>query len=359
MTRDEAFEFLDRAARGIAEMFGSSCETLVHDMGVPPHPILSIYNGHVSGREVGSTLDILGTARELDPEARSSDQVNLYATTPSGQQIKSSTFHLIGEDYNLALGINFDYTSLVYANRILVDLMSAEADLKTALWQGGDSALADLFDECLSAVGKPVDALSKADRLKIVAMMDQKNAFSYRKSVPFAARRLGVSRYTVYKYLDELAQRLAVVLDGGVQRAEVMHGTKEDAADEDPQQDRQPAEHHRDDGAGDGARAADRAELVREHGEARGRREVPAILHAAGGRNGLGIYAPALGQPSAVDDVAADERHGCNQYYQHSVHVKLPPRFKQKAGPLGGFQAAPQKDASRPHDRGSATPTRG
>ena len=33
MTREEAFEFLDRTARGIAEMFGSTCETLVHDMG--------------------------------------------------------------------------------------------------------------------------------------------------------------------------------------------------------------------------------------------------------------------------------------------------------------------------------------
>ena len=207
MTREEAFEFLDRTARGIAEMFGSSCETLVHDMGVPSHPILSIYNGHVSGRTVGSTLDILGTDRELEPEARTSDQVNLYATTPSGAQIKSSTFHLMGEDYNLALGINFDYTSLVYANRILVDLMSAEADLKTALWQGGDSALSDLFDECLAALGKPVDALGKADRLKLVAMLEQKNAFSYRKSVPFVSRRLGVSRYTVYKYLDELARK--------------------------------------------------------------------------------------------------------------------------------------------------------
>ena len=207
MTREEAFEFLDRAARGIAEMFGSSCETLVHDMGVPSHPILSIYNGHVSGRTVGSTLDILGTDRELEPEARTSDQVNLYATTPSGAQIKSSTFHLLGEDYNLALGINFDYTSLVYANRILVDLMSAEADLKTALWQGGDSALSDLFDECLAALGKPADALGKADRLKLVAMLEQKNAFSYRKSVPFVSRRLGVSRYTVYKYLDELARK--------------------------------------------------------------------------------------------------------------------------------------------------------
>ena len=188
-------------------MFGSSCETLVHDMEDPRHPILSIYNGHVSGREVGSTMDILGTARELDENALVTDFVNLYATTPSGQQIKSSTFHLIGEAYNLALGINFDYTSLVYANRILVDLMSAEADLKTALWQGGDSALSDLFDECLAALGKPVDALGKADRLKLVAMMEQKNAFSYRKSVPFVSRRLGVSRYTVYKYLDELARK--------------------------------------------------------------------------------------------------------------------------------------------------------
>ena len=193
MDREEAFEFLDRTARGIAEMFGSTCETLVHDMGDPSHPILSIYNGHVSGRTVGSTLDILGTAKELDEDALVTDFVNLYATTPSGQQIKSSTFHLIGEGYNLALGINFDYSSLVYANRILVDL-----------WHGGDSRLADVFDECLAAVGKPVSALNKRDRMKIIALLDQKNAFSFRKSVPFVAKRLQVSRYTVYKYLGEL-----------------------------------------------------------------------------------------------------------------------------------------------------------
>lgn len=204
MTRDQAFEFLDRTARGIAEMFGSSCETLVHDMGDPSHPILAIYNGHVSGREVGSTMDILGSVRELDQNALVTDFVNLYATTPSGQQVKSSTFHLIGEGFNLALGINFDYSSLVYANRILVDLMSAQADLQSAMWRGGESALKDLLDECIAAVGKPVSALNKRDRMKIIALLDQKNAFSYRKSVPFVAKRLQVSRYTVYKYLGEL-----------------------------------------------------------------------------------------------------------------------------------------------------------
>ena len=205
MTRDEAFEFLDRTARGIAEMFGSSCETLVHDMGVPTHPILSIYNGHVSGREVGSTMDIMGIGLALDEQASTTDQVNLAATTPDGRQTKSSTFHMIGEDYNLALGINFDYTSLVFANRILADLMSVQSDLQSALWQEGDSRqLADLFDRCLATLGKPVDALNKKDRMQVITLLEQNNAFSYRKSVPYVAKHLGVSRYTIYKYLGEL-----------------------------------------------------------------------------------------------------------------------------------------------------------
>ncbi len=206
MTREEAFEFLDRTARGIAEMFGASCETLVHDMGVPNHPILSIYNGHVSGREVGSTMDIMGIGLELDEQAATTDQVNLAAATPDGRQTKSSTFHMIGEDYNLALGINFDYTSLVLANRILEDLMSAQSDLRSALWQPGDSRqLADLFDQCVASLGKPVEAMTKADRLRVITLLLRRSAFSYRKSVPYVAGRLGVSRYTVYKYLEEAA----------------------------------------------------------------------------------------------------------------------------------------------------------
>lgn len=209
LTRDEAFVFLDRLARGIAEMFGSSCETMVHDMSQPSHPILSIYNGHVSGRKVGSTLDILGSDKELDSQGMVTDFVNLYATTPTGQQIKSSTFHLIGEDYNLAIGINFDFTALAQANQTLVGLMSADTDLHSALWTGGVGQLHQIFDECVAALGKPLDELSKKERMKLVALMDQKNAFSFRKSVPYVATRLKVSRYTIYKYLGELAEERA------------------------------------------------------------------------------------------------------------------------------------------------------
>ena len=207
LTRDEAFDVLDRLAQGIAQMFGSTCETLINDMKDPKHPVMAIYNGHVSGREIGSTLDVLGTARVLDEQALTTDLVNMAATTPDGRQIKSSTFHLAGDDYDLALGINFDYSSLITANQVLVDLMSVEADLRSALWQEGDTRrLSQLFDQCVAAVGKPVSVMSKRERMKVMSLLNQKGMFSYRKSVPYVAQQLGVSRYTVYKYLGELAQ---------------------------------------------------------------------------------------------------------------------------------------------------------
>ena len=121
--------------------------------------------------------------------------------------------------------------------------------------------------------------------------------------------------------LDELCERLAVVLDARVQRAEVVHGAEEDAAHEHPQQHRQPAEHHGRDGARDGARAADGAELVREGREARGRREVLVVLEALGGGEGARVDAPALGQPAPVEHVAGHEHHGGHEHDDDSGHV--------------------------------------
>ena len=61
----------------------------------------------------------------------------------------------------------------------------------------------------MATLGKPVDALTKKDRIRIIALLEQNNAFSFRKSVPYVAKHLGVSRYTVYKYLGELAGQAA------------------------------------------------------------------------------------------------------------------------------------------------------
>lgn len=201
MTRDEAFSFLDRLARGMAETFGVSCETVIHDFSLPAHPVLAIYNGHVSDRELGSTLDLTGLEQKIDFEG---DVINLLATTPRGQQVKSTTFSLQGEDYHLALGINYDFTPLAYANRALLDLMRTDVDFRSAVYQNRDMRISELFEQCADRVGKPVRDMNKADRLRIVELLTQQDAFSYRRAVPYVAAQLGVSRYTIYKYLDEV-----------------------------------------------------------------------------------------------------------------------------------------------------------
>ncbi len=203
MTYEEAFDFLDRLARGIAEMFGISCETVIHDFSVPSHPVLAIYNGHISDRDLGSTLDLTGLEQQVDFEG---DVINLLATTLRGRQVKSSTFSLKGEGYHLALGVNFDFTPLAYANRTLLDLMRTSLDFRSAVYHSRDTGIADLFQECADRIGKPIQEMTKEDRLRLVEQLSARDAFSYRRAVPYVAAQLGVSRYTIYKYLDEVRE---------------------------------------------------------------------------------------------------------------------------------------------------------
>lgn len=204
MTKEEAFSILDRMARGIAEMFGSNCETVINDLADPSHPVLAIYNGHVSGRTVGSTMDVTGVEQALTLDH---DVVNLLAVTASGQQTKSTTFSIRGDDYHFGFGINYDFTPLTYANRILLDLMHTDVDFHSAVYKPKDTGIGELFDEAILRVGKPAREMTKADRLRVIERLKELDAFSYRRSVPYVATHLGVSRYTVYKYLDEVSAK--------------------------------------------------------------------------------------------------------------------------------------------------------
>lgn len=201
MTKKEAFSFLNRLAKGMSEMFGFSCEIVINDLSISSHPVLAIYNGHVSEREVGATTDLTGVEQQVEFEG---DVINLLATTPHGRKVKSSTFSLKGDDYHFGLGINYDFTPLFYANRALLDLMRTDVDFHSAVYTKRDHTLNDLFQQCADRIGKPIRDMTKADRLRIVKLLDMQDAFSYRKAVPYVASELGVSRYTIYKYLDEV-----------------------------------------------------------------------------------------------------------------------------------------------------------
>lgn len=181
MTRDEAFAFLDSVARGLAGMFGSSCQTLVQDYSAPDHPVLAAYHSREAEDE-----------QFADPGAL------------PGEQVKCAAFHLTQPEFDLVLGVRFDCAALVSASRVLAELIRPEADGQS---ETENAALALVFDESLAAAGLSVSELTRRDRINLVARMKRRHAFSYRGAVPYVAGRLGVSRYTVYKYLEEVEKR--------------------------------------------------------------------------------------------------------------------------------------------------------
>lgn len=207
MTKKEAFDFLDRMAKGIAVMFGDQCETVVHEMDGQKVKNLAIYNGHVSGRTTGSTLSIYGRdtmTEEEDPKVNLDlDYVNQMVITSSGKTIKSSTFHFRGDDYHFALGINYDISVMGQMNRILDGLLRTDATLQTSLFGTGNS-MEEVFESCSEMVKRPLSQMQKADRLTLVSILKEKGFFQMQRSVPYAAERLGVTKYTIYNYLNEL-----------------------------------------------------------------------------------------------------------------------------------------------------------
>ena len=197
MTKKEAFDFLDRMARGIAVMFGEQCETIVHEMDGQKVKNLAIYNGHVSGRTTGSTLSIYGRDTMMDEEDPKVnldlDYVNQMVITSSGKTMKSSTFHFRGEDYHFALGINYDISVMSQMSRIMDGLLRTDATLQTSLFGTGNS-MEEVFESCSEMVKRPFSQMQKADRLTLVSILKEKGFFQMQRSDPYAAERRGVTK---------------------------------------------------------------------------------------------------------------------------------------------------------------------
>ena len=120
--------------------------------------------------------------------------------------------------------------------------------------------------------------------------------------------------------LDNGADGLAVIADRGKQRAVVMHTTEEDAADENPQQHRNPAENSGLDRAVDRAGTRDGGEVVTHQNRGLCRAVVHAVFQLVSRRRAGRVDAPLFGQPSAVENVAQGENDNANNQNYSSIH---------------------------------------
>jgi hypothetical protein len=70
---------------------------------------------------------------------------------------------------------------------------------------GASEAVGDLgrlLNDLADELGAPLARLSRAEKQRAVRLLEERGAFTYRKSAETVAEALGVSRFTVYNYLN-------------------------------------------------------------------------------------------------------------------------------------------------------------
>jgi predicted transcriptional regulator YheO len=207
---DEVLEALRPVIHAIATAGGPSCEVVLHnldgsdvDLG---HTIAAIENGHVTGREVGGPSTSIGLEVQKDPLA-DHDAFGYRGFTSDGRELRCSStyFHNSAGRIIAALCINVDLSAVQQA-RFLLDalLPGQEADAPDEYF-GRDlvSVMDAMITEAIVEVGRPVNQMSRDDKIGVLQRLDARGATQMRKSVETIAVRLGISRVTAYSYLEE------------------------------------------------------------------------------------------------------------------------------------------------------------
>lgn len=200
MNGKEILNFLMSLGKGISAMFGPDCEVIIHDLknkGI----VTAIYNGHVTGRRKGDRLNLLGIYK-MEEAIEGRDFYNCLCRTAEGRLIKSTTVHFKDKNYHYAFGINYDFTKLSLAESVLSNLVRTGNNVETLInTNASEKIVDDIFLEGVKLVGKPIALMNKEDRMNLVRYLRDNGGFSLKKGIQNVAKKMHVSRYTIYNYL--------------------------------------------------------------------------------------------------------------------------------------------------------------
>ena len=204
---NEHFKMLCEIGECIAKQFGDDCEVVLHDLTRSyDNTIVAIWNGHVTGRNVGDGGTDAGLAI-VRGIAQPKDEYCYINRTKEGRILRSSSKYFLDEQGNAvgSLCINYDITALVAGQSAMMKLTSLDKEEATreVLTSNIDELLEILMMEAVESTGHTLDTLDKEDKVAGVRNLDNKGAFLIKKSAERVADFLGISRFTVYNYLNE------------------------------------------------------------------------------------------------------------------------------------------------------------
>ena len=198
----------------LEQHLGPKCEIVLHDLKKDyGNTIADIRNGYISGRKVGDPGGEWGfevTAGIV----KNGDRYNVIFHTKDGKIIRSSTV-FFRNDAGAPIGsmcVNMDITDSVRCEEFLrvlnmCDPTEAASTQTTALFTDVNELLSRMIKEAMDTVGTPPEEMSREEKVQVISYLDQKGAFLITKSSERVCEKLGISKFTLYNYLDSIRSK--------------------------------------------------------------------------------------------------------------------------------------------------------
>lgn len=140
------------------------------------------------------------------------DRLAYLTKTEDNRILKSSTMYIRGEnnriDYIFAL--NYDITGLLTmdnAIRALIETGSDKDNQPKKITHNVNDLLDTLIEQSVALVGKPVALMTKDDKVAAIHYLNDAGAFLITKSGDKVSSYFGISKFTLYSYLDVSKQK--------------------------------------------------------------------------------------------------------------------------------------------------------
>ena len=182
---------------------------MVHDVAAkhPEHSIVIIENGHVTGRKVGDGASHVAMEQVRNADAQPMDHLSYLTKTPDGKILKSSTLYIRNRRgaVTAIFSINYDVSGLMMIQSTIGDLLSTQDKEQTEPERiiNVNHVLDELIEQSVALVGKPVALMNKEDKMRAIGFLSQSGAFLVTKSGDKIAKYFGISKYTLYSYIDK------------------------------------------------------------------------------------------------------------------------------------------------------------
>src|SRR5699024_8839724 len=106
------------------------------------------------------------------------------------------------------LSINYDISRLLMVESAIRELVTTQEPAQTEPEKivNVNDLLEDLIQQSVALVGKPVALMNKDDKVRAIRFLNQNGAFLVTKSVYNISKYFGISKYTLYSYIDTKQQ---------------------------------------------------------------------------------------------------------------------------------------------------------